>query len=371
MSGSDADLFQPVAFGDLMLANRIVMAPLTRARAGVDGRQSSLAAEYYAQRATAGLIVSEATNISPLGKGFEYTPGLFTDAQVEAWRPVTAAVHARGGRIVCQLWHVGRMSHPSLLPEGQLPVAPSAVRPNAQAFTAAGRQQPPVPRPLDIDEIPSIVADYRHAAANARRAGFDGVELHAANGYLLDQFMRDSTNRRGDRYGGSVENRCRLTLDVVQALCEVWPSHRVGVRLSPVSAESDMGDSDPAATFGQIVRMLNPFAIGYLHVVEGSTHGPREQIFDFLALRRAFRGLYIAVKDYDLAAALAARREDRADLIAFGRAFISNPDLVERMRRGAPIAEADRATWYGAFGGRGYTDYPSLADSRHGGPNAP
>jgi N-ethylmaleimide reductase len=362
MDSTETDLFAPVSLGDMRLSNRIVMAPLTRARADLAGLQPSLAADYYGQRATAGLIISEATNISPMGKGFEYTPGLFTAAQVDAWRALTSAVHAKGGRIFCQLWHVGRMSHPSLLPRGQLPVAPSAVRPNAEAFTAKGRQQPPCPRPLDIAELPEVLADYRRAAENARLADFDGVELHAANGYLLDQFMRDRTNKRTDRYGGAEENRCRLTLEVVEGLCAVWPANRVGVRVSPTSDESDMGDSDPAETFGYLATELSRFGLAYLHVVEGSTHGPREQEFDFSTLRRAFGGVYMANKGYDLAAALEARRADRADLIAFGRLFISNPDLVERMRTGAPIIEPDRDTYYGVFGARGYTDYPFLGD---------
>jgi N-ethylmaleimide reductase len=364
MDSADTDLFAPLMLGDMRLSNRIVMAPLTRARADLAGLQPALAADYYAQRATAGLIISEATNISPMGKGFEYTPGLFTAAQVDAWRAVTSAVHAKDGRIFCQLWHVGRMSHPSLLPGGRLPVAPSAIRPDAQAFTAKGRQQPPCPRPLDFAELPGVVTDYRRAAENARRAGFNGVELHAANGYLLDQFMRDRTNKRKDRYGGSVENRCRLTLEVVEGLCEIWPSNRVGVRVSPTSDESDMGDSDPAATFGYLATELSRFGLAYLHVVEGSTHGPRERDFDFLKLRRAFAGLYMANKDYDQASALASLRAGRADLIAFGRLFISNPDLVERMRIGAPIVEPDRDTYYGEFGARGYTDYPFLRRER-------
>ena len=363
MSRTDTDLFFPVRMGDLTLANRIAMAPLTRARAEVSGVQPAVAAEYYAQRATAGLIVSEATNISPLAKGFEYTPGLFTDAQVTGWQAVTNAVHARNGLIFCQLWHVGRVSHQSLLPDGQLPVAPSAVRADARAFTAQGRQQASVPHPLTLSEIGDVIAQYARAADNARRAGFDGIELHAANGYLPDQFLRDGVNRRTDRYGGAVENRARFTLEVVEALCGVWPAGRVGVRLSPTSDENDMADSDPATTFGFVVRQLDAFGLAYIHLVEGSTHGLRDSTFDFQDLRRAFRGLYVANKDYDGATAIAARRKGLIDMVAFGRHFISNPDLVARLRIGAPVIEPQRNTYYGAFGARGYTDYPFLPDA--------
>lgn len=359
-----ADLFSPVRMGALDLPNRIVMAPLTRSRAGKGDVPGPLNAEYYAQRADAGLIVSEATQISGQGKGYAYTPGIYTDAQVEGWRLVTNAVHARGGRIFCQLWHVGRISHESLQPNGALPVAPSAIRPAGQAFTEDGMKPHPTPRALEEAELPGIVAQYRHAAQCAERAGFDGVEIHGANGYLLDQFLRDKTNHRTDGYGGSVENRARLLLEVVEAVAGVWGGERVGLRIAPVSPANDIADSDPQATFGFAVRQLDRFGLGYLHVVEGATQGPRDIApFDFAALRRDFRGLYMANNGYDLALARATLAASHADLIAFGRAFIANPDLVERLRRGATLNELNRATLYGG-GAEGYTDYPTLAGQK-------
>jgi N-ethylmaleimide reductase len=356
-----ADLFQPVRMGSLTLPNRVVMAPLTRSRAGAGDVPGPLNATYYAQRASAGLIISEATNITQQGKGYAFTPGIWSDEQVAGWRLVTDAVHERGGRIFCQLWHVGRISHPSLQPGGALPVAPSAIAPKGNAFTEIGFQPHVTPRALETDEIPGIVSDYRHAAEQAKRAGFDGVEIHAANGYLIDQFLRDGTNKRADRYGGSVENRLRFLLEVTEAVTEVWGGERTGLRLSPVSPANDISDSDPMAVFGPAVEAVNRFGLAYLHVVEGATGGDRNIApdFDFLALRRAFNGLTMANNGYDLELAVRTLREGRADLIAFGRPFISNPDLVERLRRGAPLAEADHATFYGGDA-RGYTDYPAL-----------
>ncbi|MDO9710818.1 alkene reductase [Paracraurococcus lichenis] len=354
------DLFQPARLGPLTLPNRIVMAPLTRSRTGSRGIPGAMNAEYYRQRASAGLIIAEATQISGQGQGYAYTPGIHDEAQVEGWRRVTEAVHQAGGRIVLQLWHVGRISHESLQPGGALPVAPSAVRPEGQAFTEAGFQPHPTPRALETDEIPGIVADYRRAAENAKRAGFDGVEIHAANGYLIDQFLRDKTNRRTDRYGGSIENRTRFLLEVTEAVTQVWGGDRVGVRISPASPANDIADSNPQALFGYAVEQLNRFGLAYLHVVEGATGGPRDVIpFDFLALRRAFNGAYMANNGYDLALAQQVLREDRADLIAFGRPFIANPDLVERLRTGAPLNELDRNTLYGGDA-KGYIDYPAL-----------
>lgn len=355
-----ADLFQPFQLGPLSLPNRVVMAPLTRSRAGSKGIPGPLNAEYYAQRASAGLIIAEATQISPQGQGYAFTPGIHDEAQVAGWRQVTEAVHAAGGRIVLQLWHVGRISHPSLQPGGALPVAPSAIRPEGQAFTESGFQPFQTPRALETDEIAGIVGDYRQAAVNARQAGFDGVEIHGANGYLIDQFLRDKTNRRTDRYGGSIENRARVLLEVTAAVTEVWGGDRVGLRISPVSPANDIADSDPQALFGHVAEQVNRFGLAYLHVVEGATGGPRDNLpFDFAALRRAFRGAYMANNGYDLALAQAALREDRADLIAFGRPFIANPDLVERLRRGAPLNALDTATLYGGDA-KGYTDYPAL-----------
>jgi len=363
-----SDLFQPVRVGPATLPNRIVMAPLTRSRAGKGDVPGPLNAEYYAQRATAGLIISEATQITQQGKGYAFTPGIYTEEQVAGWRLVTDAVHAKGGHIFCQLWHVGRISHPDLQRWGQLPVAPSAIKPEGQAFTEAGFKPMVTPRALDTDEIPGIVRDYAHAAECAKRAGFDGVEIHAANSYLLDQFIRNSTNKRTDRYGGSVENRTRFALEVVEAVTKVWGGgERVGIRLSPLAPQPGDTplDSDPMGTYGTLIEHLNDFGLVYMHCIEGATQGSREEPpgFSFQTLRRMFRGLYMANNGYDLALALRARREDLADLICFGRPFIANPDLVERLRTGAPLADAPKETWYGG-GAHGYTDYPTLAESR-------
>lgn len=363
-SNSDfADLFQPVRLGSYGLANRIVMAPLTRSRAGADGVPPALMAEYYAQRASAGLIIAEASNISAQGRGFAFTPGLYTCAQVEGWRQVTRAVHTRGGRIFAQLCHVGRLSHPSLQPGGALPVAPSAICPATQAVTESGLQPCVTPRALEIPEIHTIIRHYCEAASKAMLAGFDGVGIHAADGYLIEQFLRDSTNRRTDAYGGSRQNRARLLLEVTEAVARGCGGARVGVRLSPVSTANDIGpDSDAEATYRYVVDRLNAFHLAYLHVIEGTPQGPREVPggFDLQILRRAFGSCYIANNGYDLALALDARRRDRADLIAFGRAFIANPDLVQRLRVGAELNAPNRATFFGG-GAAGYTDYPCLS----------
>jgi N-ethylmaleimide reductase len=357
-----SDLFGPLRLGPYLLANRIVMAPLTRSRAGEDGVPRPLMAEYYAQRASAGLIIAEGTNISPEGRGYALTPGIYDDAQVEGWRQVTEAVHARGGRIFPQLWHVGRVSHPSLQPGGVLPVAPSAVRPQATSYTEGGFQACVTPRALATAEIPDIVEQYRHAARNALAAGFDGVEIHAANGYLIEQFLRDSTNKRTDAYGGSQENRARLLLEVTKAVVGVCGGERVGIRLSPVSPVngSDL-DSDPAATYTYTVERLNAFALAYIHIIEGATQGSRDVPggFDLQILRHAFKGLYIANNGYDLKLALEARRYNLADLVSFGRLYIANPDLVERLRIGTRLNAPDRATFFGG-GAAGYNDYPIL-----------
>jgi N-ethylmaleimide reductase len=360
---TDVDLFQPVRLGPYHLANRIVMAPLTRSRAGENGVPNPLMAEYYRQRASCGLIIAEGTNISPQGRGYALTPGLYDEAQVAGWHQITDAVHARGGRIFPQLWHVGRVSHPSLQPAGALPVAPSAVRPEATSYTATGFQPCVTPRALETAEIPEIVQQYRRAAGNALAAGFDGVEIHAANGYLIDQFLRDSTNRRTDAYGGSCANRARLLLEVTVAVTDVCGGARVGIRLSPIAPVNGAElDSDPAGTYFYVVERLNAFGLAYIHVIEGATRGSREVPggFDLQILRSAFKGLYMANNGYNLALALEARRRDAADLISFGRLFIANPDLVERLRIGAPLNAPDRETFFGG-GAAGYTDYPFLA----------
>jgi N-ethylmaleimide reductase len=356
------DLFEPVQLGSYRLRNRIVMAPLTRSRADSDGTPTPLMAEYYAQRASAGLIIAEGTNISPQGRGYAFTPGLYNASQVTAWRQVTEAIHRGGGRVFVQLWHVGRISHPSLQPDGALPVAPSAVRPSATSFTQTGFAPCVTPRALEAEEIPQILEQYRAAAANALAAGFDGVEIHAANGYLLEQFLRDSTNRRTDAYGGSPENRARLVLEVVDAIAKACGPARVGIRLSPLSPVNDCAlDSNPEATYGDLVDQLSGFKLAYLHVIEGVTQGAREVPgrFDLQSLRRRFHGSYIANNGYDLDLALRTRAANLADLIAFGRAYIANPDLVERLRLHAPLNMPERETFFGG-GAHGYTDYPTL-----------
>ncbi|MDR3418860.1 MAG: alkene reductase [Nevskia sp.] len=316
-----SDLFKPVRLGASMLANRIVMAPLTRSRAGDDGVPTALMAEYYGQRASAGLIIAEATNISPQARGYAFTPGIYDGAQIEGWKKVTHAVHAHGGTIFLQLWHTGRISHPSLQPGGALPVAPSAVCAKGNAYTAAGYQPLVTPRALETAEITGIVEQYRRAAHNAMAAGFDGVEVHAANGYLIEQFLRDSCNHRTDAYGGSREHRARLLLEVTAAVAGACGAQRVGIRLSPVSPANDLGqDSDPAATYLHVVKHLSDYGLAYLHVIEGVTQGSREVpgAFDLQLLRRAFKGLYMANNGYSRELALQARRRGLADLIAFG-----------------------------------------------------
>ncbi len=360
---STSDLFQPVEMGKIHLSNRVAMAPLTRSRAGTGGVPRQMNVDYYAQRASAGLIVSEATNISQQGQGYAFTPGIYTDDQVAGWRKVTDAVHAKGGHIFCQLWHVGRISHPSLQPGGQLPVAPSAIKPEGKAFTETGFQDHVTPRALETDEIAGIVKDYAHAAECAARAGFDGVEIHAANAYLLDQFIRDSTNKRTDRYGGSVDNRIRIVLDVAEAVTGVLGGDRVGIRLSPITPQvgNTPLDSDPATTYGRLIDELNAFSLVYMHLIEGATQGSRDEIMgvSYQALRRRFKGLYMANNGFDRDLALKVREDDLADLVCFGRPFIGNPDLVERLRAGAPLADSDKSTWYGGDE-HGYSDYPTM-----------
>lgn len=338
------------------------MAPLTRSRSEADGVPGKYAAEYYRQRATAGLIIAEAAQISSQGKGYAGAPGIYTNAHVRGWSIITHAVHAAGGRIFLQLWHVGRISHPSLQPYGDLPVAPSAIEPSGQAFTEEGFQPFVTPRALALEELPGIVEQYRSAAQRALDAGFDGVEIHAANGYLIDQFLRDKTNHRTDAYGGSLENRSRLLMEVTTAVVGVWGSERVGVRLSPVSPVNDISDSEPEALFTHVVEQLNQFKLLYLHMIEGATGGPREveHGFDLQVLRRLFNGLYIANNGYDLALAERHRTAGQLDLVAFGRLFICNPDLVRRLQMAAPLAVIDPDTVYGG-GKHGYTDYPPLA----------
>jgi N-ethylmaleimide reductase len=359
---SSSPLFQPCTLGALSPKNRIVMAPLTRSRSSDDGVPPDFAADYYSQRATAGLIVSEATNISAQARGYALTPGIWTPAQVESWTKVTRAVHAAGGLIVLQLWHTGRISHPSLH-GGALPVAPSAIKPNGQAFTNEGLQDHVTPRALQTDEIPAIVADYRHAAGCAKEAGFDGVEIHSANNYLLEQFVRDSTNKRTDRYGGSLENRLRFPLEVVAAVTEAWGGgERVGIRISPgttMPGETPL-DSDPMATYGAYIDALCAHKLMYIHDIEGVTQMSRDSNgIDYPALRKRFTGAYIANNNYTVALANETIAKGDADMISFGRPFIANPDLVERLRSGGPLADAPKQYWYGG-GINGYSDWPAM-----------
>lgn len=350
-------LFSPLRLGDLTLPNRIVLAPLTRARSGSDRIPNALMAEYYRQRASAGLMLTEATSISPQGVGYANTPGIWSADQVEGWKLTTEAVHAVGGRIFMQLWHVGRISHPLFL-NGELPVAPSAIRPAGHVSLVRPETDYVTPRALDRSEIPGIVSAYRAAAQNALAAGFDGVELHGANGYLLDQFLQTRTNQRTDDYGGSIENRARLLLEATDAAISVWGASRVGVHLSPRGDAHDMGDTDPLATFSHVVRELDrrgaAFVMAREHVGPGRI-GPQ--------LRHQFSGTWIANEGFDLDGANAIIAAGDADAVGFGRAFIANPDLPERFRRGAPLNPPRFDTFY-AGGAVGYTDYPALDASR-------
>lgn len=357
-------LFTPLQLGDLTLPNRVIMAPLTRNRALPDGDvPHELNAKYYAQRASAGLIIAEATQISPEGKGYIQTPGIHSDAQVAGWQKVTDAVHAKGGRIFLQLWHVGRISHVSLQPDGKQPVAPSPIAANAQTFIETGFADVSEPRALETDEIARLLDDYRKAAENAKAAGFDGVELHSANGYLLDQFLRDGTNKRTDAYGGSVENRTRLLAEVLDTITKVFSPKRVGARFSPFSTFNDMSDSDPMTTFATAIARANDAGLGYLHLVEGEMGQSRNlpPDADMAKLRAGFDGAYMANNGYNRQLAIKAVESGAADLIAFGRPFLANPDLVERLEKGAPLNEPDQNTFYGGDA-RGYTDYPTLEE---------
>ncbi|MEX0409479.1 alkene reductase [Aquibium sp. LZ166] len=369
-------LFDPITVGAIPLSNRIAMAPLTRNRSpgAVPG---PFAAEYYSQRATAGLLITEATAISHQGQGYADVPGLYGADQLAGWRKVTDAVHAAGGKIVTQLWHVGRISHVSLQPDGGQPVAPSAITAKSKTYILGedGKGafvETSEPRALDVSEIPGIIEDYRKAAkAAVSEAGFDGVEIHGANGYLVDQFLRSGSNRRTDEYGGSIENRARFLFEVVDAVVESAGAGRTGIRLSPVTPANDASDPDPQPLFEHVVRGLAKRGLAYIHLVEGATGGARdfnqgEAPFDWAALKAAYReaggkGAWIVNNGYDKALAEEAVSSGRADLVAFGRPFIANPDLVERFRRDLPLNEGDRATFYGG-GAKGYIDYPFVTD---------
>jgi len=359
-------LFDPIKVGDIALANRIVMAPLTRNRAIEGNVPGALTVEYYRQRATAGLIVTEASQISPMAQGYLDTPGIHSPEQIAGWRQVTDAVHAAGGKIVIQLWHVGRISHSSLLPDGAAPVSSTSQRPEAMTYTSAGFVPVSAPRALRDDEIPGLIDDYRHAARNAIAAGFDGVEVHAANTYLLEQFLRDSVNDRSGPYGGSIANRARLLLEVMHAVSDEIGAGRTGVRLSPMTTFGGTAalDSDPQALYGYVVEQLAPLGLAFLHVVEGETGGtrtPEGKAFDYEALHRSFPGAWLVNNGYSRQLALETVASGKADLVAFGRPFISTPDLVRRLRDDKPLNELRADKLYGG-NAEGYTDYPALAD---------
>jgi len=359
-------LLSTVQLGPYTLPNRMVMAPLTRNRAGAGNVPGPLNVTYYTQRASAGLVITEAAQVSPQGVGYPATPGIHSPEQVAGWRRITDAVHERGGRIFLQLWHVGRISHPSLQPGNALPVAPSAVAAAGEAQTYEGPQPFVTPRALETQEIPEIVEQFRRGAENAVAAGFDGVEIHGANGYLLDQFLRDGTNQRTDEYGGAIENRARLHLEVTEAVVSVWGADRVGIRLSPSSTFNDMSDSNPVTTFSYLVAALNRFGLAYLHLLEPSEadrwHGgipiPTSHF------RPIFQGKLMVNGGYDGNQADAAIASGNADLVSFGVLFIANPDLPERFRLDAPLNQPDPSTFYGGDA-KGYIDYPALQLQPH------
>ncbi|MFB2772737.1 alkene reductase [Pelatocladus sp. BLCC-F211] len=360
------NLFSPVQLGPYTLLNRIVMAPLTRNRAGIRNTPGLLNATYYEQRVSAGLIVTEATQVSPQGVGYPNTPGIHSQEQIACWRLVTDAIHARGGHIFLQLWHAGRISHPSLQLEGELPVAPSAIAPKGEIMTSEGLQPFVTPRSLEIEEISGIVEQFRLAAKNAMDAGFDGVEIHSATGYLLDQFIQDNSNQRTDKYGGSIENRVRLLLEVTEAVTSIWDRDRTGIRLSPNSTYNDMYDSDPVATFSYIARALNDLDVAYLHIVEPIVENDvpfydNESGLRVSSFRKIFKGTLISGGGYDRAKGDAILAKGDADLISYGRLFIANPDLPERFAKNARLNKPDPSTFYGG-GEVGYIDYPSLEE---------
>ncbi len=357
------NLFDPVQLGSLVLPNRVFMAPLTRNRAHADGVPSELALTYYTQRASAGLIVTEATQISPMGKGYINTPGIHSPEQVRAWSRIVESVHKSGGRIFLQLWHVGRISHSSLLPNNAQPVAPSAIRANSQTLIATGLAPVSEPVALMASEIKETLDDYRRAAGNAKEAGFDGVEIHAANGYLIDQFLRTGTNQRTDEYGGVAANRIRFLTETVERVLEVWDSGQVGVRISPTGGFNDMNDENPLETFSVAVETLNSYVLGYLHIVETAQNSKGSSEADLAMsahLRTLWKGLYVVNGGYDGLRGDKALRSGHADAVAYGRAFLANPDLPRRLRLGAALNEPDPTTFYGG-NAAGYTSYPALS----------
>src|ERR1700716_2683166 len=361
---SQNELFEPFKLGPITLPNRLVMAPLTRNRAVPPGMvPSPLAVDYYGQRASAGLLISEASQISQQGQGYQDTPGIYSKEQVAGWRKVTDRVHEKGGHIYIQLCHVAPIPHASRHPGGGKPVAPSAIRAKGKTFVNGTFTDISEPRALKLSEIPGIIEDFKRGTANALEAGFDGVEIHGANGYLLDQFAKDGTNKRTDAYGGSIENRARLMLEVSKVVAAVAGADRTGIRISPVTPANDVSDSNPQPLFDYIVDHLHALKLVYIHVIEGATGGPRDIApFDYGSLRKRFKGAYVANNGYDFELANQVLAANAADLIAFGKPFIANPDLVERLKRGAPLNAPDKATFYGG-GAKGYTDYPALGEA--------
>jgi N-ethylmaleimide reductase len=360
----NVDLFTPIQLGPYSLPNRIAMAPMTRLRA-VGSVPTPLMAEYYAQRASAGLIITECTMISPMANGYMQCPGIYTQEHVAGWRRVVEAVHARGGRIFLQLWHTGRLSHPALL-GGAQPVAPSAIAASGDVHTPAGKQAYPVPRALALDEIPGIVAEFGRAAEHARAAGFDGVELHGAFAYLIAQFLNDSSNHRTDAYGGSIANRARFLLEVVEAVVGVWGGERVGIKLSPSNHMLDVSDSDPLRTYGYVLEALTPMRLAYVQLMEPLRWGPPATFAVdpvAAAFRPLYRGTIITNAGYDKASATAVLAAGHADMVSFGSLFLANPDLPQRLARDAALNRPDPSTFYGVGPEhleRGYTDYPAL-----------
>lgn len=354
-------LLSPIQIGDLTLKNRMVMAPLTRNRAGEGLAPTAMNVTYYEQRASAGLIISEGTQIDWDALGYPLTPGIHTAEQISGWQAVTQAVHQQGGKIFLQLWHCGRVSHSSMLPEGMLPLAPSTIKPAGEVYTYEGMKPYETPQAIKTAAIPQLIEQYRHAARCAMEAGFDGVEIHGANGYLLDQFLRDGSNQRTDQYGGSIENRARLLLEVTAAVCEIWDSSRVGLRLSPLQPFNDVADSNPEATFSYVVKALNQFNLGYLHITEMGAEKPGAAgpHFEISSLRALWEGVYMTNSQYDQQSGNEAIAASQADLISFGQLFIANPDLPERFEKNAPLNEADSSTFYGGTE-KGYIDYPFL-----------
>lgn len=366
MSGKEI-MFTPVSLGSIKLKNRLVMAPLTRMRAGVGDIPSPLAKTYYAQRASAGLIITEATQISPLGKGYPATPGIYSAEQTVAWKEIVEAVHAKGGSIVAQLWHVGRISHSSLHPEQGVPEAPSAIPAAGQTYGADWKLHDyETPKAMSSEDITRLLKEFESAAQNAKAAGFDGIEIHSANGYLLDQFLQDKTNQRTDEYGGSIENRLRLLGQVIEAVSRVFPSDKVGVRLSPYGTFNDMADSDPIALFTAAIKKLNGYNLAYVHMIEprSTSAGGGDQVFEEAPItseifRSVYEGKFITAGGYDQVMGEKVLEEGLADAVAYGRLYIANPDLAERFQQGAALNPYNRATFYGG-NEVGYTDYPTL-----------